>query len=174
MEVQSKRRGSQGPTGSRRGSRRGSALNLDESQLEDMISRLKKENHDLRVERNDARKEKEELKIQLKTALDKLKILKDGQYTDDDLLKQLQRARADQRKTRKQNIKLRSEAIRLKGIGGSLIKKLAQLAQQLDDEGYKDMAKKIRDQDTAPKMIDTLADNVFLMLAKIEKLEKKS
>jgi len=174
LELQNKRRGSQGPSmGSRRGSRRGSALDMDESQLEDMISRLKKENHDMRVERNEVRKERDELRIQLKAAQDKYKTALAAGGTDEDLLKQLALARRNERKQRKEKNKLRDEAIRLKGIDRALQRKLMQLAQKLQESGYKDMSKAIREQENAPAMIDTMADQLFVMMDKNEKLQKK-
>eukprot|EP00490_Sorites_sp_Unknown_P012118 CAMPEP_0114696204 /NCGR_PEP_ID=MMETSP0191-20121206/72277_1 /TAXON_ID=126664 /ORGANISM="Sorites sp." /LENGTH=703 /DNA_ID=CAMNT_0001993519 /DNA_START=998 /DNA_END=3107 /DNA_ORIENTATION=- len=174
MELQNKRRGSTGPgPGSRRGSRRGSALDMDESQLEDMISRLKKENHDMRVERNEFRRERDELRVQLKAAQDKYKNAIAAGGTDEDLLKQLALARRNERQQRKEKNRLRDEAIRLKGIDAALQRKLKQLAQKLQDSGYKDMAVKIRQQENAPAMIDTMADHLFVMMANNDKLSKK-
>merc|ERR1712157_634728 len=50
LQNEKKRSGSTTP---RSASRRGSKLNLEDSQIEEMMSKLKKENYELRNERND-------------------------------------------------------------------------------------------------------------------------
>merc|ERR1712154_153289 len=70
LQQEKKRSGSTTP---RSASRRGSKLNLDDSQVEEMLSKPKKENYELRNERNELRKERDALSTQLKSTKDKVK-----------------------------------------------------------------------------------------------------
>eukprot|EP01083_Nonionella_stella_P159415 519981_1 len=164
LQNEKKRSGSTTP---RSASRRGSKLNLDESQIEEMMSKLKKENYELRNERNELRKERDALSTQLKSAKDKIGKLSALAGDDEDLLKQLALARADARQQRREKKDLRAEAIKLKGIGKALQRKLIALAKRVNKYDP-EMGQRIMEKTTANEMIDELATQLQGMIEKYE------
>merc|ERR1712176_486046 len=147
-------------------------LNLDESQVEEMLSKLKQEHYELRNERNELRKDRDNKSTQLDAAKAKIKKLEDLAGGDDALLKLLAQARADQRATRKQNKQLRQKELQLMGLTNALRKKLMDLAKKVGkydpEKGQAILSK------NDPKgMIDELATQYTEMIDKFERSQEE-
>merc|ERR1719385_596191 len=93
LQIEKKRSGSTTP---RNSSRRGSGLNMSESEVQEMLTKLKKENYDLRHERTEMRKERDALHGQLEAAKDKIaKLEQMSAGGDEELREQLYLARKE-------------------------------------------------------------------------------
>merc|ERR1719361_3125908 len=164
LQIEKKRSGSTTP---RNSSRRGSGLNMSESEIQEMLTKLKKENYDLRHERTEMRKERDALKGQLDAAKDKIAKLEQMSGADDDILHQLYLARKEAKSQRKQKRELQANQVKLQGVSDRLRRKLLALAARVSNFN-EEMGQKILNKDNANDMIDELADQLEAMISRYE------